>query len=115
MNANNLNNIQQEALALVKEFQDARRDRLFDNEQGIPMVFWAGNITMAFISIGFCFIFRVRKPVIHVLMTAALAAVIGVCFVLIADFDYPFRGDTQIPPTVFLDLQDTTLAATGGG
>jgi hypothetical protein len=38
-------------------------------------------------------------------MTSALAAVIATIFVLIALFDYPFRGDSQIRPTVFLTLQ----------
>jgi len=43
----------------------------------------------------------------HVFMCVALAGVIAVVFVLIAEFDYPFRGDAQIPPTAWLALRAT--------
>jgi heme/copper-type cytochrome/quinol oxidase subunit 3 len=104
--------LQQAALSDVHTFQDARRDRLFDNAQGIPIIFWAGNLLLASITIGLCYIFRVRNVMMHVLMTAALAAVIGAIFVLIAEFDYPFRGTGQIPPTSFTHLQKTLPSLT---
>jgi hypothetical protein len=97
--------LQQDALGLVSTFADARRNRLFANEQGIPSFFWVGNLILAAITIGFCFIFRVRSEAVHLFMTLALATVIATIFVLIALFDYPFRGDSQIPPTVFTQLQ----------
>jgi hypothetical protein len=97
--------LQQDALGLAHTFQDARRDRLFDNEQGIPTFFWVGNAILAAITIGFCFIFKVRSQAVHVLMTLALSTVIATIFVLIALFDYPFRGDSQLPPTLFVELQ----------
>ncbi|MGB8519134.1 MAG: hypothetical protein WCD38_03110 [Candidatus Tumulicola sp.] len=97
--------IQQSGLGLATTFIDARRDRLFANQQGIPVFFWAGNFILAAITIGFCFIFRVRKVAVHLVMTIALTTVIATIFVLIALFDYPFRGDTQIPPTVFISLR----------
>jgi hypothetical protein len=99
--------LQQAALSDVHTFQDARRDRLFDNAQGIPIIFWAGNLLLASITIGLCYIFRVRNQLMHAIMTAALAAVIGAIFVLIAEFDYPFRGTGQIPPSSFVHLQQT--------
>ena len=86
-------------------FIDARRDRLFANQQGIPVFFWIGNIILASITIGFCFMFRVRREGAHLIMTLALTTVIATIFVLIALFDYPFRGDTQIPPSIFIQLR----------
>ncbi len=97
--------LQQDALGLISTFEDARRDRLFANQQGIPIFFWIGNVILAAITVGFCFIFRVRSEAVHLMMTLALTTVIATIFVLIALFDYPFRGATQIPPTVFLQLQ----------
>lgn len=102
--------LQQSALGVATNFVDARRDRLFDNQQGIPVFFWVGNIILASITIGFCFIFRVRRPAVHLVMTVALSTVIATIFVLIALFDYPFRGDTQLPPTIFIHLQQSLLA-----
>jgi hypothetical protein len=97
--------LQQDALGLVSTFADARRNRLFDNDQGIPGFFWASNVILAAITVGFCFVFRVRSEAMHLMMTLALATVIATVFVLIALFDYPFRGDSQIPPTIFTRLQ----------
>ncbi len=97
--------LQQNAFGLISTFQDARRDRLFDNQQGIPAFFWIGDLLLATITVGFCFIFRVRSESVHLGMTVALSMVIATIFVLIALFDYPFRGETQIRPTVFVELQ----------
>jgi hypothetical protein len=97
--------LQDHGLTLATTIADARRARLFANQQGIPTFFWVGNILLAAITVAFCFLFRVRSLGAHVLMTAALTTVIATIFVLIALFDYPFRGDSQIRPTVFLTLQ----------
>lgn len=97
--------VQQSALTAATTFIDARRDRLFSNQQGIPVFFWVGNLILASITVAFCFLFRVRKQGVHLVMTLALTTVIATTFVLIALFDYPFRGDTQLPPTTFVDLQ----------
>ncbi|HEU5478841.1 MAG TPA: hypothetical protein VFU90_03370, partial [Candidatus Tumulicola sp.] len=55
--------------------------------------------------VGFCFIFRVRSQAVHLVMTLALSTVIATIFTLIALFDYPFRGTTQLRPTLFVQLQ----------
>jgi hypothetical protein len=99
--------IQDHALTLATTIADSRRSRLFANQQGIPMFFWVGDILLAAITIGFCFLFRVRSFGAHLIMTAGLTTVIATIFVLIALFDYPFRGDSQIRPTVFMSLQQT--------
>lgn len=106
--------LQQQALGYATTLQDARRDRLFDNQQGIPGFFWFGNLLLAAITVGFCFIFRVRSQAVHLVMTLALSTVIATIFTLIALFDYPFRGTTQLRPTLFVQLQ-RDLASTDHG
>lgn len=98
--------IQQNDLALANQVMDARRIRLFDNDEGIPMIFWAGNFFIAAITIVFCYLFRVRKRWLHVFMTTSLMLVISTLFVITAEFDYPFRGDGQIQPFPFTQLHD---------
>jgi Protein of unknown function (DUF4239) len=97
--------LQDHALNFATNIADSRRARLFANQQGIPVFFWIGNLLLAAITVAFCFLFRVRSLAAHLLMTSALATVIATIFVLIALFNYPFRGDSQIRPTVFLTLQ----------
>jgi hypothetical protein len=98
--------LQDHALNFATTIADSRRARLFANQQGIPIFFWVGNLLLAAITVAFCFLFKVRSLTAHLIMTSALATVIATIFVLIALFDYPFRGDSQIRPTVFLTLQE---------
>jgi hypothetical protein len=102
--------LQQSALGLVNAIMDARRTRLFDNEESIPVIFWAGNFLIAAITIGFCYLFRVRKVWLHVAMTSGMMAVIATLFVVTAEFDLPFRGDGQIQPFPFVHLQQLMAA-----
>jgi hypothetical protein len=97
--------LQSDAIAFVNTFVDARRDRLFDNQSGIPLIFWIGMLLLSAVTVVCAYIFRIKNEAMHVFMCCALATVIGVVFVLIAEFDYPFRGDAQIPPTAWLTLQ----------
>lgn len=99
--------LQQNALSLANQTMDARRTRLFDNEQGIPMLFWAGNFFIAAITIVFCYLFRVRNRGLHVAMTVGLMCAIATLFVTTAELDYPFRGDNQLQPFPLLQLQQT--------
>lgn len=102
---NGQTNVQQDAISLIHTFQDARRERLFDNDSGIPIFFWVGNVLLAAITIGLTYLFRVRSRFAHYVMALSLTFVIAVIFVLTALFDYPFRGSSQIPPTTFVHLQ----------
>ncbi|HZY98822.1 MAG TPA: hypothetical protein VFE36_04570, partial [Candidatus Baltobacteraceae bacterium] len=102
--------LQQNALALANQTMDARRTRLFDNEEGIPMIFWAGNFFIAAITMVFCYLFRVRNRGLHVAMTVGLMCAIATLFVTTAELDYPFRGDNQLQPYPFLKLQQTMAA-----
>ena len=97
--------LQQDAINLANTFVDGRRDRLFDNQSGIPLIFWIGMLLLSAITIFCAYIFRIKNEAMHVFMCVALACVIGVVFVLIAEFDYPFRGEAQIAPTAWLVLQ----------
>ena len=106
-------NVQSQAIGLAAAFSDARRQRLFDNAQAIPIIMWIMMVFIAAITVGFCYFFRVRSLVVHMLMTVALAATIGAVFVLIAEFDLPFRGDLQLPPTPFLRLEQVSFTQDG--
>jgi len=99
--------LQQNALLLATTILDGRRTRLFDNDQGIPAYFWAGNFFLAALTIAFCYLFRVRKRSLHVAMTVGLTCAIATLFAITAELDYPFRGDTQLRPYPFVQLQQT--------
>ncbi len=92
---------QADALRHAHGFLDARRERLFANEEAMPHLLWGMMIFIALVTLGSAYFFRVDNLVAHAVMTAALAAVIGAIFVLLVELDLPFRGSMQIAPTAY--------------
>ncbi|MDP9025851.1 MAG: hypothetical protein M3N13_10815, partial [Candidatus Eremiobacteraeota bacterium] len=88
-------------LGLTHTFNDARRQRLFDNQQAIPISLWWTILFISAVTIASLYLFRVANVKAHLLMTVALAAVISSILILIAELDLPFRGDISVPPTAF--------------
>lgn len=99
--------IQARALDTTTVFLDARRQRIHDNRQGIPLVLWAVMLTIGAITVLFSFYFRVDRPKAQAVMVVALTAVIALTFTLIAELDYPFRGTIAISPSSFEHVYNT--------
>lgn len=93
--------LQSDMIVQTHAFNDARRDRLFENRQSIPHILWYMLLFISAVTIASAYIFRVRNGLVHLSMTCALASVIAAILVLIAQFDLPFRGEIQIRPTAF--------------
>lgn len=94
--------LQSQGLSMALALTDARRQRLYDNQSGIPPILWIVMFLSAAVLIVTTYFFRVSSVPAHQLMTVALTAVIVSIFVLIAELDYPFRGDTSVGPSSFV-------------
>lgn len=92
------------ALQYVSQFWNARRDRMNDNRRGIPIVLWSTMLLIGAISVAFSCFFRVDRPGAHYVMIVAVTAVITIIFTLIAELDYPFRGDVAIQPDALVHV-----------
>lgn len=90
-----------DALHHVHAFIDARRNRLFNNQQSVPGLIWSMMLLVAAITIASSYFFRVANARAHMMMTLALGAVVGATFLMIAELDLPFRGPLQIRPDAF--------------
>ena len=88
-------------LQRLHELGAARRARLLQAEEGLPAILWAVLLVGGVITVGFTYLFGLRSTVVHVLMVAALALVIGLVLFTVAALDYPFRGDVRIGPEAF--------------
>jgi hypothetical protein len=93
--------LQNQAEALAEKFLDARRNRILANRQGIPILLWAAMLFTGAITVIFSFYFRVDRPRAQYIMVIAETAVITLIFTLIAELDYPFRGDIAVDPFSF--------------
>ncbi|MGZ3499271.1 MAG: bestrophin-like domain [Vulcanimicrobiaceae bacterium] len=96
--------LQSQGLEFAKTLADARRQRLHDNDWGIPPIFWAMMFFTSAITVAFSYFFRVDNEHAHVLMVVALTAIVAAILVLIAELDYPFRGSSGIGPQSFIEV-----------
>ncbi|HEY9180967.1 MAG TPA: hypothetical protein VIO32_09625 [Candidatus Baltobacteraceae bacterium] len=96
--------LQDRGIDRVGQFLDRRRDRILANRQGIPMILWATMLFTGTVTVAFSFYFRVDRPKAQYLMVIAETAVIAIIFTLIAELDYPFRGDIAVEPYSFVHI-----------
>jgi len=94
-------NLASEAITHAHNLLDARRNRLFQNQQAVPGLVWTMLFFVAGITLASTYFFRVASARAHVAMALALAAVVGATFVMIAELDLPFRGPMQIDAGAF--------------
>ncbi len=106
--------LQSHALDAANAFLDDRRQRLHANDDGIPMPLWGVLFFIACMVMIFSYYFRVENPFEQHLMVAALASVIVVVMLLIAEFDYPFRGDVAVSPAAFQHAWNSLHHLQGG-
>ena len=82
----------------MRDLAGARRDRLLEAEQGLPVVLWIVLIAGGIIVIGFTYLFGLDSTVIHLLMVASLALIIALVLFTVAALNYPFKGDIKVGP-----------------
>jgi Protein of unknown function (DUF4239) len=82
----------------MRDLAGARRDRLLEAEQGLPVVLWIVLTAGGIIVIGFTYLFGLDSTVIHLLMVASLALIIALVLFTVAALNYPFKGDITVGP-----------------
>jgi hypothetical protein len=90
-----------ETLSRLNSLYDARRDRLLAAEDHIDSSVWWVVLIGAGVTVGLTFLFGMESYKMHVLLTSVAAGSLALVVVLIAAFDYPFRGEVQISPHAF--------------
>ena len=82
----------------MRDLAEARRDRLLEAEQGLPVILWVVLIAGGTIVVGFTYLFGLPSTVIHLLMVASLALIISLVLFTVAALNFPFKGDITIGP-----------------
>jgi amino acid transporter len=94
-----------ETLTRLNSLYDARAQRILAAQDHIEPTVWAVVLLGAFITITFTYFFGMESFTMHVLMTTAVAVTLALIIVLILAFDYPFRGEVQVTPDGFRNVQ----------
>jgi hypothetical protein len=106
--------LQSRAEDLAGRFLDSRRDRILANRQGIPLALWATMLFTGAVTVLFSFYFRVDRQRAQFVMVIAETVVISIIFSLIAELDYPFRGDLAVDPYSFIHVMRTLHGVING-
>jgi hypothetical protein len=94
----------QEILDRLNSLYDARRERLFQANQGLQAIAWFVVIVGGVLTVAFTYLFGAPNLRLHLAMTGVLAASIALVIILIVAFDYPFRGAASVTSEPFANV-----------
>lgn len=97
--------VQQAAMQQVERLFDARRMRLIQSAPSVPLVLWFALTAGALAMLSFAFLFGVENRGAQLVMTAILAGLIAILFIVISEFDSPFDGSVHISDDGWVLLQ----------
>ncbi|MBV8721554.1 MAG: DUF4239 domain-containing protein [Candidatus Eremiobacteraeota bacterium] len=98
-------NAQQEAIEQVVRLFDSRRERLIHAAPSVPAVLWFALVSGAVSMLAFAFLLGSENRPAQLVMTAILAALIAILFIVIDEFDGPFSGSVSISDDGWVALQ----------
>lgn len=98
-----------ETVQELNAFVEARRQRAYGVEKGLPVELWYVVIIGAVLSIVLTWLFALERLGIHLILSGILAMFIGVTVFLIAAMDNPFRGTLSISPEAFEIVLKTVM------
>lgn len=97
--------VEAEFLHTLNELYKARETRLTAAGGHIPVVIWWIIFLSGALTTGFTYLFGFANFRMHLAMTGAVAASLGLVVMLIVALDWPFRGDLSVGPEAFVAVQ----------
>jgi hypothetical protein len=104
-----------QGLDRVHDLADARRMRLVEAEERIPVILWTLVLFGGIVTVSFAYLFGLESARAHKVMVMALAGVIGLVIFTIGTLETPFSGHAQLRPDAFeliLDRFETSELST---
>ena len=99
--------IEGELLRTLNQLYMARNSRLSAIQGHIPPVIWWIIFLGGAITTGYTYLFGFESFPLHLVMTAAVAAMLALVVVLIVALDWPFRGEISVAPDAFVETQQS--------
>jgi amino acid transporter len=90
-----------EAVARLNDLASARRERLNDNEESLPMTFEILLVGGAVLLLLFTFFLRMPSARMHAAMVVSVAALLGFNLLLALVLDFPFSGQVVVSNRAF--------------
>lgn len=90
-----------ETVARINDVTGARRERLNDNEESLPLTFEILLVGGAMLLLAFMFLFSMRSARMHATMVVSVAVLLGFNLLLALVLDYPFSGQVVVSNSSF--------------
>ncbi len=103
---NGQSNAQAAAMQQLTIIHDARQQRVAINASGISWFEWLVLGVGGMCIVCFCWLFGLRNPRTHLLMTSTVVTMIASILVLLFELQYPFRSDIGIGPDLWKGARD---------
>ena len=94
-------NAQAATLQQLTSIHDARQQRIAINGSGVSWFEWLVLAVGGVCIVCFCWLFGLRNPRTHFLMTSTVVTMIASILVLLFELQYPFRSDIGIGPELW--------------
>ncbi|HEY1836334.1 MAG TPA: hypothetical protein VGG36_01650 [Rhizomicrobium sp.] len=94
-------NAQNATLQQLTAVHDARQQRITINSSGVSWLEWTVLIIGAICIVCFCWLFGLRNPRTHLLMTSTVVTMIVSIMVLLFELQYPYRSSVGIGPQIW--------------
>ncbi|MER5945219.1 DUF4239 domain-containing protein [Streptomyces sp. NPDC001904] len=91
----------EQAVSTLGEVAEARRTRLADSEQSLPMLLDVLVYGGALVMLPLTFLYGMESIRAQLMFVASVAALIGVSLLLCLTLDHPFAGDMAVSPQPF--------------
>lgn len=101
--------LQGEALHQFSQMIRARRERLASVTTQLPPVVWFVVMAGSMLNLSLMWLFVFENKRLHLLLTATLAALLGLLVFLLAVMDIPFRGAYSVGPDSFELIYDQLM------
>jgi hypothetical protein len=86
----------------LHDLRAARDERDAASGGALPGVLWLVIVLGGLITVGYSAVYGTRDRLLHRLVTAALAAVVGLSIGVVVVLDSPYRGDSAVSPLPFV-------------
>jgi hypothetical protein len=90
-----------QALDAAAQLGNARRERLNQAADGIPVLLWAALLVGALVTVGFAFSFGMRSLTAHLAVVCSITLLLGSLLLLVYELNNPFSGSAGVEPRAF--------------
>jgi hypothetical protein len=104
--------LQSRILSLLAQAHAYRETRIFQADQGLPIIIWLVLSFYAFVLVMFVLLAGIESRIVHLLFTSSFASSVVLLLILIRMLDYPFEGALALGNSDFIKtIERVTLLA----